>query len=99
MVFPKDNRMPREKELIVSFSKFHNSLCMCITQYQVLQIPELLNKIHNHCFSDTLQKKKICLKIQMEANLEERDVYRRRKERKIILREITNRHKEPPSLY
>lgn len=58
MVFPKDNRMPREKELIVSFSKFHNSLCMCITQYQVLQIPELLNKIHNHCFFRYFTKKK-----------------------------------------
>lgn len=80
MVFPKDNRMPREKELIVSFSKFCNSLCMCITQYQVLQIHDLLNKIHNHHFFQITLQKKICLKIQLEANLEERDVYRRRKE-------------------
>lgn len=69
--------MPREKELVVPFK---NSIihCVCVShnikQYKSLN---LLIKYIITVFSDTL-KKIICLKIHIEENLEERNVYGRR---------------------
>lgn len=84
----------------MSFYKFHNPLCMCITSSIKYYRPmNFLIKYTITVFSDALQKNNLPENSHGGKFGRQRCIQEEERQSKVTLRKITNRHKEPPSLY